>query len=124
MKWSIDSSEDERGHISFPENDPDVEVGFQSIHKGKARGGHKHTYEEEFYVISGKVLFISRDAKGMLLKPTVFKKGDTIKTTPNEAHMVLALEESALAMFKPKGKEYKPDDDAELKTIVEILKSS
>jgi len=124
VEWSISSSEDERGHISFPKNGSDVEVGFQTIHKGKARAGHTHTYEEEFYVISGKVLFISRDSKRALLEPKVFKKGDKIKTTPNEAHMILALEESALAMFKPKGDEYKPEDDPELKKIVDILRSS
>ncbi len=112
---------DERGAVYEVKHGESVQVAFQTTAAGLARGGHNHKYEEEFFVVSGKVSFVSKDTSGKLNEPRYYVAGETIKTVPNEAHMMIAVEDTVLIAFTPKGEQYKADSDPQLREMVDTL---
>ncbi len=93
----------------------------QTINSGKARGGHSHTYPEEFFVVKGGVLFISKKPSGAVSEIRYCKAGDKIVTSPKDPHMVVALEDSVLLEGRPTKARYKSTNDPVLREIVNLL---
>lgn len=54
-------------------------------------------------------------------EPRYYVAGETIKTVPNEAHMMIAVEDTVLIAFTPKGEQYKADSDPQLREMVDTL---
>lgn len=110
-------SSDGRGEIFEIGDIGDLHLNVLTVKKGKVRGGHYHNYDEEFSVIYGKIEFHSGYEDQDEL--TIFHAGDTIVTTPNVPHYVLALEDSVMLEFRPIGTEFKAIDYGPFRKLAE-----
>ncbi len=96
MNLSIEKEvEDARGKIIFLSNG-DKKIHMVEIKKGFARAGHFHKFPSIHILISG---FIEYREKNILDEHEQIKKIKApaiIKTPPNLAHLLIALEETLL----------------------------
>jgi mannose-6-phosphate isomerase-like protein (cupin superfamily) len=101
-------SKDARGEIynlNIPANNV---INIQTTNEGYARGGHSHTYDEIFLVVTGLVEYHTGTEKKERVRK--FTAGSIIRTTPNEPHYLMAKEFSVLVEVRPGGTEYSPKD--------------
>jgi quercetin dioxygenase-like cupin family protein len=105
----VGNPKDPRGENYTIEHDRTLEITTQRTEAGKARGGHSHKNEEDFFVVSGKALFLSRTREEKFNEPRIYRRGETIETVPMEPHMILAVEETVLIGIRPIGYEDIPD---------------
>ena len=103
---------DKRGIISdLIEKEKINSITYISFYKNKIRANHYHKKTTQWnYVISGKVLFVSRINNK--IKKIVGKKNDLIKIETREHHAIKSLEYSEILVFTkgPRGgKEFESD---------------
>lgn len=103
---------DKRGIISdLIENEKINAITYITFFKNKVRGNHYHKKTIQWnFVISGKVIFISK-INGKL-KKIIGKKNDLVKIDTKEHHAIKALNYSEILVFTkgPRGgKEYESD---------------
>lgn len=112
-------SNDARGEIyslGFPAGSV---VNIQTTNAGYARGGHSHSYDEVFLVVSGRVEYHSGTVGNERVR--VCKAGSVIRTTPGEPHYILAQVASVLAEVRPSGTNYVPKNYKPFRKIVLAL---
>ena len=90
--------EDKRGKIFFFSYGS-INLHIVEIKKGFARGGKYHSYEKDFFLISGKVEYREKDMKVNNEKIRIIQAPTTIHLQPNTAHLLLALEDSVVCYF-------------------------
>ena len=109
----VDSFEDNRGVIKdLLTKEPIDAVTHITSKKGTVRANHYHkeTYQWT-YVLSGKINYYYKK-NNEPKENIVLTKGQLILSEPNEAHTLLAMEDSELIVFTrgPRGgKEYESD---------------
>ena len=119
-------SDDERGKIFefLPAlGTASIHINFMTIKAGKARGGHLHKYEEDFFVVSGQVRYLEYKEGQQELKSSRHGPGDTIKTTPGVAHMIMAVLDCVIVELRPADTSFKAQNDPQMRTVVELLAS-
>ena len=94
MKLSLQKEvEDVRGKIIF------LNFGKKNFHivetkKGFARGGHYHTFPSHHIIISGSIEYREKNLAGKQETIKKIQAPETIKTMPNIAHLIIALEDT------------------------------
>lgn len=103
---------DKRGLISdLIEKENINSITYITFYKNKVRGNHYHKKTIQWnYIISGKVLFVSK--VNNKVKKIIGKKNDLVKIETREHHAIKALKYSEILVFTkgPRGgKEYEND---------------
>ncbi len=103
---------DSRGLISDLISKENINaITYLTINKKKVRGNHYHKKTTQWnYLISGKVMFVSKNNGKK--KKFIAKKGDLIKIGTKEHHALKAIVKCELMVFTkgPRGgKEYEKD---------------
>jgi len=88
--------EDDRGKILFYKGDK-IYVNIAEIKKGFARGGHYHKYDQEHFIISGKVEYFEEDIVTKKETKVIIDKPKLIHVPANTAHLFIALEDTLFA---------------------------
>jgi quercetin dioxygenase-like cupin family protein len=101
----ISGKDDPRGEIFNLSLPAKGVINIQTTKKGYGRGGHSHSYNETFLVITGKVEYHT----GIISKERIitFGPGSVIQTTPKEPHYLVAKKFSVLIEIRPSGTKYK-----------------
>ena len=113
---------DKRGIISdLIEKEKINAITYITFNKNKVRANHYHNKTIQWnYVISGRVLFVSK-IKGKI-KKIIGKKNDLVKIETKEHHAIKALNYSEILVFTkgPRGgKEYESDTFRLKKDLIE-----
>ena len=108
--------EDIRGKILFCKHDH-LSVNLAEIKKGFARGGHYHKYDQDHFIISGKVEYIAEDIEAKKETKIVIEKPTLVHVPANTAHLFIALEDTVFAESFPQ--EYHAVDYPKYRKIVE-----
>ncbi len=104
----VSSSRDVRGDIFDLGELGDLHLNVLTTKRGHLRGGHSHEYNEEFFVVSGRLEFHSGFEGAD--KATIVGVNETFVTTPDVPHYAKALEDSVIIEFRPSGSRYDPKD--------------
>lgn len=92
----IKEYEDGRGKIFFFSHNG-IKVNLAEIKKGKARGGHYHPYDQEHYIISGKVEYREENIKTGKENVKIIEKPTIISVPAYTAHLFIALKNTLFA---------------------------
>ena len=84
-----------------------------SSKKGAVRGNHYHKKSTQYtFVVSGKMLALSKSLKGKKITKHVLKANDLVTHKPNEIHTLVALQDTIFLAFVDGvrgGKNYEKD---------------
>ena len=108
--------EDVRGKILFCKHD-DLSVNLAEIKKGFARGGHYHKYDQDHFIISGKLEYITEDIETKKETKMIIDKPILIHVPANIAHLFVALDDTVFAESFPQ--KYHAVDYPKFRKIVE-----
>ena len=88
--------EDARGKILFCKYGK-LSVNFAEIKKGFSRGGHYHRYDQEHFIISGKVEYLEEDIDTQKEVKRIIDKPTLIHVPAYTAHLLIAIEDTVFA---------------------------
>ncbi len=108
--------EDIRGKIVFLLHD-NKQVNLVETRKGFSRGGHYHKFPTKHIVISGKIEYKGKNIDTEQERKQVFLSNEIIDVPANEAHLLIALEDSLFVEVFEKG--YEATNFPEYRNIVE-----
>ncbi|MEK7116488.1 MAG: cupin domain-containing protein [Patescibacteria group bacterium] len=81
--------------------------------KGAVRGNHYHKLSTQYtYVVSGQLTMLSKTVGEATIETHVLREGDLMVHTPNEAHTLIADEDTVFLAFADGvrgGEEYEKD---------------
>jgi len=117
MNLKIDNEfEDVRGKIIFYSYN-NKKVNVAEIKKGYARGGHYHKFDQDHFIISGKLEYREKNLKTGKEEIKIIDKPSIIHVPANSAHLLLALEDSLF--FEVYDGKYEAANYPEYRKIVE-----
>ena len=114
----VSSDEDLRGEIYDLGVDANVHVSLLTTKKGYVRGGHSHKYNEEFFVVIGKLEYHSGFEDNEQV--SVFGPGSTVRTSQGIPHYIKALDDLVLVEFRPRDSEYEAIEYQPFRRLVKM----
>jgi quercetin dioxygenase-like cupin family protein len=112
-------SQDIRGEIYELKTKDGLKVKFLTLHKGFARGGHSHPYQEEFFIISGEAEFHVGTVEAH--EKATHHAGETVRIPIGVPHYVVATSDLVFAELAPLDREYVAENYEPFRSIVTKL---